>query len=76
MLKIHAKSNVEIGSKVRGSYLGEFPFTGTLIAVRATPDGRNMILTLDLDNPIKVYGSWRERIEIWTNDSAGGEVYA
>lgn len=59
-------TNWRAGQQVAGSYCG-ISYTGRISEGRNTPDYRNWILEVDLDQPITVYGSDRIRLSIWTN---------
>ena len=55
------------GQKVHTTYCGGL-YQGQLNDnTRPTPDARNTIYAITLTNPITVYGSIRNKIEIWSN---------
>lgn len=64
-----AKSTWERGQRAIGVYCGKH-FDGVINEnTRATPDGRNVIFGVTLDNPITIYGKTRNRVEVWTNST-------
>ena len=70
MAQAEAKSGYRDSQNCLGVYCGK-SFTGQLVASRCrpTPDYKNMIFTVELDQAIEVFGEQRNRVEIWTNDS-------
>lgn len=57
----------EQGQQVTGIYFGQ-PYSVKINDnTRPTPDGKNIIFGVTLDDPIIVYGATRQRIEVFTN---------
>lgn len=56
-------------SWVVGVYCGK-NYSGFIVDSRSTPDGRNAVFNIVLDQPIEVYGKKREKIEHWTNTNS------
>lgn len=51
------------GMKVQGTYMGEAAFTGTVKEMRThTIESYMVTYTIDLDPPVKVFGSMRNRL--------------
>jgi tRNA splicing ligase len=48
---------------VHGSYYGK-PFTGKVIADRLHTCNYAVMFTVKLDQPIQVFGEWRERVTV------------
>lgn len=60
-------SNWNIGGTVRGIYCG-VPFVGTLTGyTRPTPDYKNTIFDILLNEKITVFGMTKESVEVWSN---------
>ena len=57
---------IRTGDKVTGVYCFE-PYTGSLVGVRPTGRGSAAIFTVELEEPVIVFGQERTQIEIWTN---------
>lgn len=55
------------GQKVSGMYMMEFPFTGVVTESRVAYGGR-MKHTVELDEPIMVYGAVRGTIIVEANE--------
>lgn len=65
---LDSKSQWKVGDSVSGEYFF-VSFSGKLNgSTRPTPDYRNVIFCIDLDQEITVFGLSRKRIEIWSND--------
>ena len=63
-----SKSQWHQGDKVDGLYCG-VEFSGIINGnTRPTPDYKNVIFCVTLDNPIEVYGHLNSTIEVWTNN--------
>jgi hypothetical protein len=64
------------GDKVRGSYMG-VPYAGVITELRAhTMNHRITLFTIDLDQPITVFGSERDSIHFGaSHDHAAGVHY-
>lgn len=57
------------GDRVSGVYC-DVAFTGRLMdSSRPTPDYKNILFVVSLDQPIRVFGNDRDVIEIQTNSS-------
>jgi len=57
------------GKRVNGIYLGLFPFRGLVVNSRVMYGGR-VQHTIELAEPIKVYGDVRERILVEAGDGS------
>ena len=69
MNNLHPLSHWKQGERVTGMYCGH-AYAGRIGAgTRPTPDYRNVIFAVLLDNPIVVYGQLREYIEVHTNSA-------
>ena len=55
------------GEKISGMYMMEFPFTGVVVESRVAYGGR-MKHTVELDEPIMVYGAVRSTIIVEGNE--------
>jgi hypothetical protein len=53
------------GQRVKGLYLAQWPYTGRVLASRVKFGGA-VQHTVELDQPIEVYGAWRETILVDT----------
>lgn len=51
------------GKRINGLYLGLFPYCGRVVESRVKYGG-NVLHTVVIDEPIKVYGDVRERINV------------
>lgn len=64
------------GAKVRGAYLGKFNFSGTVRESRYVQvSGSPKELTIDLDEPICVFGAERSTILVYINDDGSYSKY-
>jgi hypothetical protein len=57
------------GKRVNGLYLGLFPFRGTVVESRVKYGGK-VQHTIELAEPITVYGATRERILVEAGDGS------
>lgn len=64
------------GGRVRGKYLGKFSFCGTIKETRYVQvSGSPKELTIDLDEPICVFGAERSTILVYINDDGSDSKY-
>ncbi len=69
MDQLNPLSHWKLGEAVTGTYCG-VAFAGTLDAyTRPTPDYKNVIYSVQLDQPIVVFGQTRKSVEVWSNES-------
>jgi hypothetical protein len=71
---------MKIGQRVTGKYIGKFDFTGTIIESRplTVPTDGAISHTIQLDQPIEVYGTTREQITVttlWTGEPSSYTRY-
>jgi hypothetical protein len=59
------------GQRVRGMYLEEFPVEGMVVESRVTFGG-GVKHTVELDEPIMVYGAIRERVSLYHWETISG----
>jgi len=70
--ELFAGSTFQQGQSVIGMYC-DVPYQGKINNdTRPTPDGKNIIFGVTLDNPILVFGQQRTRISVWSNRSDYG----